>query len=147
MEERIIYVAMELLGGGTLRDFLLAEKGAVLKWRSRLSFAADLSSAVLHLHNRGLVHANIRTDKVLLSSGNRLVLCDFGFARMKLNEDFDDKDFNPFSAPEVLNSKSSNSKTQHSFADWSSPIKLEYLELYRKNVCFEVPPHLTSLGP
>jgi serine/threonine protein kinase len=47
--EGTIYIAMEFLGGETLRNFLFTkETGKSVGWRTRLRFAADLSDAVLH---------------------------------------------------------------------------------------------------
>ncbi|MGN6017553.1 protein kinase domain-containing protein [Corynebacterium striatum] len=74
-----IYLIMELITGGTLRE-LLAERGPM---------PAHAAAAVMHpmlmgldeVHRTGLVHRDIKPDNVLITSHNRVKLGDFGLVR------------------------------------------------------------------
>ena len=41
----------------------------------------DVTSALAYLHDRELMHRDIKTDNIVLDGSLRAVLCDFGFAR------------------------------------------------------------------
>ena len=106
--ESKIYVAMELLGGQTLRQFLESDKNLAIS-NTGLSchglhshFLSELSNAVLYLHDRYILHRNIRTENCMLSLGKRLVLCDLGLAKYDPNTTLEGEPFNPFSSPEML---------------------------------------------
>jgi len=46
------------------------------------SLIHQLLLALSHIHNKGIIHRDIKPENILIdSSNNRLVLCDFGFAR------------------------------------------------------------------
>jgi serine/threonine protein kinase len=78
------FLVMELLQGGTLRERLQAEGPLPLK--AGLQLSAQLMLALLHAHEKGIVHRDIKPDNifVLNQSGVRLHVrvLDFGIARI-----------------------------------------------------------------
>jgi serine/threonine-protein kinase len=85
--ERPAYLVMELLSGPSLRTFLeqhgtpFAEVGAIIGLR--------VAQALEAAHAADLVHRDVKPENVMFdcgSGGNRVVLCDFGIARLAVSE-------------------------------------------------------------
>lgn len=77
------YLAMELCSGGKIIDFL----SQCLQYRERdtASIMQQVFSAVNHLHERDIVHLDLKPDNMLFESGsaiaqNRVKLIDFGIS-------------------------------------------------------------------
>ncbi|HTJ40889.1 MAG TPA: serine/threonine-protein kinase, partial [Kofleriaceae bacterium] len=75
------YIVMELVrGGASLRD--LAEHGPPLCAELVASMGAVLCDALAVAHARGVVHRDVKPGNVLVAAGGRLLLADFGVARI-----------------------------------------------------------------
>ncbi len=51
----------------------------------------QITQAILHLHNRNMVHGDVKPENLLLTSGDsmsNIKLCDFGMARVVGNKGF-----------------------------------------------------------
>ncbi len=77
-EGETIYCAMEVVPGRSLQD-LLAEQGR-LDEVDALEAVAQIASALTTLHERGLVHRDIKPGNILWTDERRAVLIDLGFA-------------------------------------------------------------------
>ncbi|MBC8444496.1 MAG: serine/threonine protein kinase, partial [Chloroflexi bacterium] len=73
------YLAMEYVGGGSLRN-LLDQRGA-LPIRRTLEIALDLSDALTRAHRFGVIHGDIKPSNVLLAEDGTPRLTDFGVAQ------------------------------------------------------------------
>jgi serine/threonine protein kinase len=136
VDEGNLYLCMEYLSGGTLHDFLVSKRGGLNKtfpWTLKLHFASELVSAIKHLHNRDLVHRDIRSSKIMLSKGMRLVInyCSIWNNSRYNNEgdDGQDDDRKPFYAPEIFERKNRLTKEKFSFATDIFSVGLILLEI------------------
>ncbi|MBL9079433.1 MAG: serine/threonine protein kinase [Planctomycetes bacterium] len=77
-EGETIFCAMELVPGRCLQD-ILAEQGR-LDEEPALQVVLDVASALDALHERGLVHRDVKPGNVLWSPERGAVLIDLGFA-------------------------------------------------------------------
>ena len=73
-----VFLAMEHLGGGTLRDWLAAEKRP---WRAVLKMFAAAGRGLAAAHGEGLVHRDFKLDNVLLDKSGVPKVVDFGVVR------------------------------------------------------------------
>ena len=77
--ESHIWIVTELCSGGELFDYL-AEKGRLSEDEARIIFG-QLCLAVAYLHDKGIVHRDLKLENVLLDERCRVKLGDFGFTR------------------------------------------------------------------
>src|SRR5688572_805619 len=76
--DQMHYLVMRYICGGTLRDIMGSgplPPGAVL------DLAEQLTSALSHLHERGVVHRDLKPSNILFDTQGRAYLTDFGLAR------------------------------------------------------------------
>lgn len=77
--ESHIWIVTELCCGGELFDYL-AEKGRLSERESSIIFG-QLALAVAYLHEKGIVHRDLKLENVLLDERCHVKLGDFGFTR------------------------------------------------------------------
>lgn len=75
----LLYLVMELLMGGSLRD-KIADGGMPLETIERL--LDQIASALDFAHGRGIVHRDLKPPNVLLDEQGNAVLTDFGIAKL-----------------------------------------------------------------
>lgn len=74
-----IFLAMEYLEGGTLRNLLVA---GPLAPESMLAWGGEIADALGELHAAGLVHGELTPGKVFVTQGGEVKLLDPGLWRM-----------------------------------------------------------------
>lgn len=79
------WMAMELIHGRTLAAELEAAGGRLTETRSRF-IVARIASALAFAHARGIWHRDVKPANVLLAGADRVVLVDFGIAKMALSD-------------------------------------------------------------
>src|SRR5947208_10464482 len=79
-QDGIAYLVMPYLTGGSLRD-ILARHGA-LSLRETMTYLDQAASALDYAHAHGIIHRDLKPANFLLHADGRLVLADFGIARM-----------------------------------------------------------------
>ena len=77
--ESSIWIVTELCCGGELFDYLV-EKGRLAEDEAKIIFG-QLCLAVAYLHDKGIVHRDLKLENVLLDERCRVKLGDFGFTR------------------------------------------------------------------
>src|SRR4051794_10843840 len=79
-QDGIAYLVMPYLTGGSLRD-ILARRGA-LSLSETMTYLDQAASALDYAHAHGIIHRDLKPANFLLHADGRLVLADFGIARM-----------------------------------------------------------------
>lgn len=81
----IPYLVMPYLTGGSFRD-LLAKNGA-LPLNNATTYIEQAAAALDYAHSHGVIHRDLKPANFLLHADGRLVLADFGIARIIDNSD------------------------------------------------------------
>ncbi len=76
--EGSLFMVMEYLDGGTLRDKLPFEK-----IDDAVSIALQIGEALHEAHTKGIVHRDIKADNIMLTSKGLAKVMDFGLAKLK----------------------------------------------------------------
>ncbi|KAJ6938246.1 MDIS1-interacting receptor like kinase 2-like [Populus alba x Populus x berolinensis] len=86
LHQRCMFLVYEYMEKGSLFCALRNDVGAVeLKWMKRASIIKDIAHALSYLHhdcNPPIVHRDISSSNVLLSSESKSFVADFGVARL-----------------------------------------------------------------
>lgn len=82
LSDSSIYIVMECLGGGSLRE-MLEDRGRI-QLKESLAILHKLSLALDYAHYRGIVHRDLKPDNILFDLDGEPKLTDFGLAK---NED------------------------------------------------------------
>jgi hypothetical protein len=79
-EKDCLFIAMELMGGGSLDGYLrergCPNLGVTLKW------ALDLCAALEEVHELDVIHRDIKPQNILLTDEGQVKLADFGVAHL-----------------------------------------------------------------
>ncbi len=77
--DQLYYLVMEFVEGANLRQ-LLAD-GSITE-RDTLEFVPQITEALQHAHETGIVHRDIKPENVLIDPRGRVRLVDFGLATL-----------------------------------------------------------------
>jgi tetratricopeptide (TPR) repeat protein len=73
-----VFCAMELVDGVTLRCWLETPRS----WRDVLGVACTVARGIAAAHAVGLIHRDVKPENILIASGGRTVVSDFGLAKL-----------------------------------------------------------------
>ncbi|KAE8594223.1 hypothetical protein XENTR_v10019505 [Xenopus tropicalis] len=106
--EHQVYLAMELVGGGTLEYHL---KHGALPHSKTLFYSACIVQGIKFLHDHGIVHRDLKPDNIVLDSAGYAKVTDFGQSKTGIDctSEMTDQYGNSFyCAPEILREESYN---------------------------------------
>ena len=82
IEGDLPYIAMEYIEGGTLRHRIARTKripiDRICDWLAELAMALD------YIHQKGILHRDLKSSNILITKDNRALLTDFGIASIDL---------------------------------------------------------------
>ena len=78
-DDGVVYLAMELVEGRTLRDTIAAE--SPMRPDRALALVEPVLSALASAHRAGLVHRDVKPENVLIGDDGRIKVADFGLAK------------------------------------------------------------------
>ncbi len=79
-QDNLAYLVMPYLTGGSLRDVL--QRQGALPLEQAATYLEQAASALDYAHGQGVIHRDLKPANFLLASDGRLVLADFGIARI-----------------------------------------------------------------
>lgn len=77
LDDGRVYLVMEYLEGGNLREQMKSHTGEL----QALGTLVELAYILHFVHNRGIIHCDIKPDNILFRRDQSLVLTDFGIAK------------------------------------------------------------------
>src|SRR5262249_20748515 len=73
------YLVTEFIDGGTLKDWVKAEKRT---WRQMVELLVGVADGLATAHAAGITHRDIKPDNVLITRSGCAKLADFGLAKL-----------------------------------------------------------------
>ncbi len=77
---RFLFLSLEVLEGGSLRDYLLKAKR--LEWAEARRIAVDILSGLEAAHETGIIHRDLKTENIMFTHGSTAKLIDFGLCHI-----------------------------------------------------------------
>jgi hypothetical protein len=109
VDARTVYLVLELCPCGSLWSYLDNKaKHPSIPPNLSLAWISDIFSALKHLHDRGIIHRDVKAENVLLAEGFFCKLTDFGLSKQQMESSLGRQSTNAqgtllFMAPEVRN--------------------------------------------
>ena len=78
------YMVMELINGPTLKDLIVerTEGGHTFSIMEACRIIVDTANALFYAHKRNMIHRDIKPANIMLDEDERVVLTDFGIAKI-----------------------------------------------------------------
>ena len=77
----IEYIVMELVDGITLRQYM--DRRGALAWQEILHFTKQITKALSHAHEKGIIHRDIKPQNIMLLRDGTIKVGDFGIAALE----------------------------------------------------------------
>jgi serine/threonine protein kinase len=88
IESESYYMVMELIDGLTLKDRLLEIGDVRLPTAEIVRIMRGAAGALAYAHTRGMIHRDVKPANLMLDSDGRVVLTDFGIAKIVTGNQF-----------------------------------------------------------
>ena len=79
--DNVEYIVMELVDGITLKQYM--ERKGVVAWKEVVHFTKQISKALAHAHERGIIHRDIKPQNIMLLRDGTIKVGDFGIAALE----------------------------------------------------------------
>lgn len=80
VRDNLKYIVMEYVEGITLKTYM--EKKGKLSLRETLSITRQILNALIHAHEKGIVHRDIKPQNIMLLRNGQIKVTDFGIAKL-----------------------------------------------------------------
>ena len=77
--EDLLYLVMEYMPGGTLKEKLTARR---LPWRQAFKLLLPITTALGFAHSQGILHRDVKPENILITPSGEPLLSDFGIAKI-----------------------------------------------------------------
>jgi serine/threonine protein kinase len=83
-------MVMELIDGVTLKNLIKDNQteGRIIAFKESVRIIIDVGKALAYAHSRGVVHRDIKPANIMMDKSNRVVLTDFGLAKITSGPQF-----------------------------------------------------------
>ncbi|XP_025423778.1 serine/threonine-protein kinase Nek8 isoform X2 [Sipha flava] len=78
----VLMIEMEYADGGTLAEYLIGHKTTLLPERQILEMFLQMSKAIQCIHQRNILHRDLKTTNVFLTRDRKVKLGDFGISKI-----------------------------------------------------------------
>eukprot|EP00884_Botryococcus_braunii_P019705 jgi/Botrbrau1/6418/Bobra.49_1s0034.1 len=118
-KENGVWLVMEYMPGGDLRSFLKRQQ--IWRWSPMAAeLALDIARGLAYLHSQRVIHLDLKSGNVLLTSGGKAKIADVGMARLMAESQTHGSNLDvgtfAYMAPEIiLHSKGNYSADVYSF--------------------------------
>jgi serine/threonine protein kinase len=75
-------LVMELIDGGTVYEYIRQTPISPDYWRDSRNMMIDVAYAMSYLHEKNVIHADLKSDNILLRSNGKAVVSDFGLSKI-----------------------------------------------------------------
>ncbi|XP_028320284.1 serine/threonine-protein kinase Nek8 isoform X1 [Gouania willdenowi] len=87
LEDKALMIAMEYAPGGTLADYIQKRCNSLLDEDTILHFFVQLLLALYHVHNKLILHRDLKTQNILLDKHQMIVkIGDFGISKILVSK-------------------------------------------------------------
>lgn len=86
----LYYMVMEYIDGPTLKNVIKDNQteGKLLPFPESVRIVMDVGKALAYAHSRGVVHRDIKPANIMMDNADRVVLTDFGLAKITSGPQF-----------------------------------------------------------
>lgn len=84
-ENGTAYFAMEYVEGKSLKSYLKEKEGR-LSWEETLQLLVPVMDALQAVHDKGIIHRDVKPDNIFITEDGHTKLLDFGSARYSLGD-------------------------------------------------------------
>lgn len=74
-----IYFLTDFVQGGNLMSYMIRKD--ILSHSECVFFSANIVSALVHMHKKGIIHRDIKPENCLIDRNGYIKICDFGMAK------------------------------------------------------------------
>lgn len=92
-DESNYYIVLEYCPGKSIRDFLRNSSTGRLSEPETRKILRDVIRGLAYLHNKDIIHHDIKLENFLIGSDGKVKIADFGLSTILKNEDEEEKSF------------------------------------------------------
>lgn len=88
-----LFLVMEYMDNGTLEDLMVREKKGLVHLSNiqKLKIMGNIACGLADIHNKNLIHADVKPKNILIDMNNTAKICDLGSVKNANNNEFDNQ--------------------------------------------------------